>query len=83
VVSDLPLAQAKTRLLAKALGQLGINGTALLVVGEGRSAVVQAAKNMPSLTVVKPEELNVYDVVRCRSIIIPERELARVKEAWS
>jgi large subunit ribosomal protein L4 len=83
VVSDLPLAQAKTRLLAKALGQLGINGTALLVVGEGRSVVVQAAKNMPSLTVVKPEELNVYDVVRCRSIIIPERELARVKEAWS
>ncbi len=83
VVSDLPLDQAKTRLLAKALTQLGVNGTVLLVVGEGRAEVVQAAKNLPAVTVVKPEDLNVYDVVRCQSIVIPERELARVKEAWS
>jgi large subunit ribosomal protein L4 len=83
VLADVSLAQAKTKLLAKALDQLGVHGTALLVVGEGRSEIVQAAKNLPSLTVVRPEELNVYDIVRCRSIIIPERELARVKEAWS
>ncbi len=83
VVSDLPLEQGKTKLLAKALTQLGVSGTALLVVGEGRSDVIQAAKNLSTVTVVKPEELNVYDVLRCQSVIIPERELARVKEAWS
>ncbi len=60
-----------------------MSGTALLVVGEGRSDVIQAAKNLSTVTVVKPEELNVYDVLRCQSVIIPERELARVKEAWS
>jgi large subunit ribosomal protein L4 len=83
IVSDLALEQAKTKLLAKALTQLGVSGTALLVIGEGRPDVMQAAKNLSAVTVVRPEELNVYDVLRCQSVIIPERELARVKEAWS
>lgn len=83
VVSDIPLDQAKTKFLAKALTQLGVSGTVLLVMGEGRAEIVQAAKNLPAVTVVRPEDLNVYDVVRCKSIVIPERELARVKEAWS
>jgi hypothetical protein len=27
--------------------------------------------------------LNVYDILRVRSLVIPERELERVKEVWS
>ena len=30
-----------------------------------------------------PEGLNVYDIVRAESILIPERELPRVKEVWA
>jgi len=33
--------------------------------------------------VLRPEELNVYDIVRCNSIVIPQRELDRVREVWS
>jgi large subunit ribosomal protein L4 len=32
---------------------------------------------------VSPEHLNVYDVVRAQVVVIPERELGRVKEVWS
>lgn len=83
VLSDLTIEQAKTKLLAKALSQLGISGSTLLVVGDGRSEVVQAGKNLSTVTVLRPEELNVYDIVRCRSVVIPQRELDRVKEVWS
>lgn len=83
VLSDLTIEQAKTKLLAKALAQLGISGSTLLVIGDGRSEVVQAGKNLSTVTVLRPEELNVYDIVRCRSVIIPQRELDRVKEVWS
>ena len=31
----------------------------------------------------EPERLNVYDVLRVHTIVIPERELERVKEVWS
>jgi large subunit ribosomal protein L4 len=83
IVSDLPIAQPKTKLLAKTLSQMGIRGTTLIVMGEGRPDVAQAARNLRSVTVLAPHQLNVYDVLRCRSVIIPEREVLRVQEAWS
>jgi len=83
VVSDLAINQAKTKLLANALSQLGISGTALLVVGDANSHLVQAGKNLSNVTVLRPEELNVYDVLRCHSLVIPQSEVNRVKEVWS
>ncbi|MDR4475855.1 MAG: 50S ribosomal protein L4 [Nitrospira sp.] len=83
VVAELVIAEAKTKLLAAALAQLGIDGHTLLVVGDQSSHVVQAGKNLSSVTVLRPEDLNVYDVLRCRSVVIPRSELDRVKEVWS
>ena len=71
------LEQPKTKVLAKALTQLGIAGSTLLVIGDAGSNVVQAGKNLAHVTVLRPEELNVYDIVRCNSIVIPQRELDR------
>jgi large subunit ribosomal protein L4 len=83
VVSDLSLSQPKTKLLAKALASFGQGDYVLVVAGEGQSGVLQAAKNLADVKVVSPEHLNVYDVVRAQVVVIPERELGRVKEVWS
>jgi large subunit ribosomal protein L4 len=82
VVADLVLEQPKTKLLAKTLAQLGVSGRAILVAGAGRMDLVRAARNLPEVTVLGPEALNVYDVVASDFVVVPERELARVKEAW-
>lgn len=52
VVSELSIAEAKTKLLANVLSQLGISGTALLVVADPQSHVVQAGKNLANVTVL-------------------------------
>ncbi|MFO0707837.1 MAG: 50S ribosomal protein L4 [Nitrospira sp.] len=83
VLSDLALEQPKTKLLAKALNQLGVNDYALLVAADTATAVIQAAQNMDTLKVVSADRLNVYDVVRAGIVVIPEREVPRVKEVWS
>src|SRR5919204_242367 len=70
IVSDLPLPQPKTKLLAKTLTQLGVTGSALIVVGEGRADLERAAGNLPGVMLLPADRLNVYDVLRCRSIII-------------
>jgi large subunit ribosomal protein L4 len=77
------LTQPKTKSLAKMLIQLGVAGSALLVVGAGRADIIQAARHLSNVKVVHPEQLNVYDIMRVRSLVIPERELERVKEVWS
>lgn len=83
VVSDLSLGQPKTKLLAKALVQFSQGDHVLVIAGEGQSGVLQAARNLAAVKVVSPERLNVYDVVRAQVVVIPERELSRVKEVWS
>lgn len=83
IVSDLTVDQPKTKLLAKTLLQLGITDKALIVLGEGRSDLERAARNLRDVKLVKPEGLNVYDVLRYTTIIIPERELPRIQQVWS
>ena len=83
VVSELTLAQPKTALLAKTLAQLGLTSKTLIVAGADSTDLERAAKNLPSVKVVKPQHLNVYDILRFDSILIPERELPRIQEAWA
>jgi large subunit ribosomal protein L4 len=83
VVSNLSLEQPKTKLLAKALGQFGEGAHMLVIAGEGHTGLTQAARNLPKVDVVAPDRLNVYAVVRAQTIVIPERELARVREVWA
>jgi len=83
IVSALTLEEPKTRLLAKVLAQMGLTGRTLIVIGEGRSDLERAARNLREVKLIKPQELNVYDVLRHDSIVIPERELLRVQEVWS
>jgi large subunit ribosomal protein L4 len=83
ILSDLSIEQPKSRLLAKTLLQLGLTSKTLIVLGEGRSDLERAAGNLSDVKVVRPEGLNVYDVLNYDTIVIPERELPRVHEVWS
>jgi large subunit ribosomal protein L4 len=83
VVSDLSIPQPKTRLLAKALVDLGLTSTILIVVREKGTDLDRAARNLPGVKLVTPEQLNVYDLLRYRAIVIPEPVVGRVQEVWS
>jgi len=83
VVSSLSLEQPKTKALAKALTQFASGNRILLITGDGQEGLTQAARNLASVNVVTPDRLNVYDIVRAGTILISERDLARVKEVWA
>jgi large subunit ribosomal protein L4 len=83
VVSDLSLEQPKTKLLAHALKQFSEDDRTLVIVSKGQAGVLQAAKNLAAVKVLSADELNVYDIVRARVVVIPERELGHVKEIWA
>ncbi|MFM8551648.1 MAG: 50S ribosomal protein L4 [Nitrospiraceae bacterium] len=83
VVSELTIEKPKTKLLAKTLAQLGLPAKTLIVIGEGRLDLERAAQNLAGVKLVRPAQLNVYDVLRYDMIVIPEREVARIQEAWS
>src|SRR5574341_40230 len=82
VVSEFTLPQAKTGVLAKTLAQLGLPAKTLIVSGGDSADLERAARNLRKVKVVTARGLNVYDVLRYDSILIPERELPRLQEAW-
>ena len=83
VVSSLSLDQPKTKMLAKALAQFAGGARILVIAGDAQGSLTQAARNLARVNVMTPDRLNVYDIVRAGTIVIPERELARVKEVWA
>ncbi|MGE0469747.1 MAG: 50S ribosomal protein L4 [Candidatus Nitrospira kreftii] len=83
VVSDLSLQQPRTKLLAQALRQFSGGAHTLVIIGKSQSEVLQAAENLNDVKVLSADQLNVYDIVRAHVILISERELGSVSEAWS
>lgn len=83
VLSNLSLEKPKTKLLAKALTEFAAGNRILIIAGDGRESLTQAARNLQTVSVVTPDRLNVYDIVRAGAIVIAEQDVARVKEAWA
>jgi len=83
VVSELRLEQPKTKLLATLLKQLGLHQKTLIVTGADDPYLERAARNMPTVRLLGPEQLNVYDLLQADSILIPQDQLERVQEAWT
>lgn len=84
VVSDLGDAGGKTRALEKSLLQWGIKQSALIVPsGTSIDALRRAARNLSTVKVVTPEQVNVYDLLKYRSLVIAQPALERLQEVWA
>lgn len=83
VVSGLSLQQSKAKLLSQALEQFGRGVHILVVSGKSQTDIFRAAMNLTDVKVLSADQLNVYDIVRAHVILISERELGPVSEAWS
>lgn len=83
VLSDLPLPEPKTKLVASALAKLGLARSVLLVAGDANINLVRATQNLKNVKTVKPSELTVYDVLRYESLVILQDQLEKVQELWA
>lgn len=84
VVSDLQVGDGKTKQLHKMLAQLGVKSSALIVLSvAGADMVLRSARNLSSVKIASPEQVNVYDVLKYQSLVIAQSALVRLKEVWA
>ena len=69
VVDSWGIEAPKTKDAKVALDALGIDGTALVVVGRDDAAAALSFRNLPTVQVIGPGELNAYDVL-CNDWVI-------------
>jgi large subunit ribosomal protein L4 len=70
IVDKLELQEIKTAAFVNLLKQLGLSN--VLIVAQENNNLEKSARNVPQVKVLRPEGLNVYDVLRYENIIITQ-----------
>ncbi|MBR1585868.1 MAG: 50S ribosomal protein L4 [Clostridia bacterium] len=83
VVDEIKLAQAKTKLMAEVLKNLGVEEKALLVLPGKDEAVIRAGKNIPTLKDAYVNTINVYDLLNAGKIIVLKAAMESIQEVYA
>ena len=70
IVDKLELQEIKTAAFINLLRQLGFSN--VLIIAQENSNLEKSARNVPQVKVLRPEGLNVYDVLRYENLIITQ-----------
>jgi large subunit ribosomal protein L4 len=80
LIRGLAIDEPKTKMLAEALGKVGIEGKALVVESLENSNLLLASRNNPRTHMVDPTNVSVYDVVNSRYIVATEEAIQKLTE---
>ncbi|MBY0184324.1 50S ribosomal protein L4 [Bacillus subtilis] len=80
VLEDLTLDTAKTKEMAAILKGLSVEKKAIIVTADANEAVALSARNIPGVTVVEANGINVLDVVNHEKLLITKAAVEKVEE---
>lgn len=83
VVKGIELGEAKTKHFAKVAGALGLSKALVVaspVDGAVDAALARSARNIPGITLVTPDAVNVYEVLNHKQIVVLEGALPHLEE---
>ena len=83
-VKDLALKEAKTKLMVGLLSNLGAaEGRTLVVLDAPNASLKRAAKNLPNVALVLAADVNAYEVLKCKKLIITQPALEKLGARWN
>lgn len=83
VVDEIKLADAKTKLMAEVLKNLGIEKKALLILDGRDESVIRASKNIPAVKDAYVNTINVYDLLNADKIIVLKAAMENIQEVYA
>jgi len=82
VVDDIRLDAPKTGEIASMLRNLGVRGTCLIATFGSSGPVVKSARNIPGVTIKRVRDVNAYDLLKPRDLVVTRRALESVVEQF-
>ncbi len=83
VVSDLVLDEIRTRVLLGHLDALKVGGRILLVEDGKNERLELSARNLPRVTVIRSDSLNIVDVLNADAIVITAPSIPTMSEVYA
>jgi large subunit ribosomal protein L4 len=81
LVNEMTVDEPKSQALVKKIAGIGVDGKALLVDAFDNTNAILASRNNPKLRFVDALNVNVYDVVNSRYIVLSQSALQKLTEA--
>lgn len=80
IVDELTVDGFKTKRIVEILTTLGLaKGTTLIVIEEANSTVEASARNLPGVSVVRTEGVNVYDLLRHKNVLMTKSAIEKLQ----
>lgn len=82
LLDTLSLAEPKTKMMSAMLEKLGVNESALVLLASENKNVSLASRNIPSVKVLRMQNINVYDFLRYRYLVTTQEALSVMEEVY-
>jgi large subunit ribosomal protein L4 len=82
-VKELSLKEPKTKLVAALLAKLGCEGRTLIVLDAPNASIARATRNIQKLEVRLAADINAYEVLNCRKLVITQPALEKLGARWN
>jgi len=82
LVNSLDFAEPKTKLVTSMLDTLGVKENALVLIKAENKNLTLASRNIPSVKVLRMENINVYDLMKYRYLIMTQDALSAIQEVY-
>jgi large subunit ribosomal protein L4 len=82
-VKELTLKDPKTKLMAALLEKLGGEGRILIVLDAVNAPLKRASQNLQNVEWVLAADVNAYDVLKCKKLIITQPALEKLGARWN
>ena len=82
LVSSLELTEPKTKLVSTLLETLGIQENVLVLINAENKNLMLAARNIPSVKVLRMDNINVYDLLKYRYLVTTQEALNTMEEVY-
>jgi len=83
VLNAFEVAAIKTKTFVGMLKQLPVKNTVLLVVPSKSETIEKSARNVPGVTVIRGNSLNVIDILNHQTLVMPEQSLEVIEKTFT
>ena len=83
VVDKLEVKEAKTKVMAKALTDLKVEGKALIILAEKNDNVLRSSRNIEGVKTIELNTINVFDLLNCNKLVLPLDTVKKLEEVYA
>ncbi len=82
VVDSIATESYSTKTMVKMLSAVGAGKKALVVLDSVNDMVIKSFANIPGVTTVQANQLNVYDILNCNTFVMTSAAAAKIEEVY-